>query len=110
MRTMQSRMTATQLPGSVDLSEHGIDSSGRVYRNPTTAFLYSHALARGEARLAEGGALVVDTGRFTGRSPKDKFLVEEPSSVDRIWWGEVNQKLPEENFEGLRERVAAQLA
>ena len=71
------RMTTTELPGRVDLSEHGIDASGRVYRNPTTSLLYTHALARGDGRLAEGGPLAVDTGRFTGRSPKDKFLVEE---------------------------------
>ena len=71
------RMTATELPGRVDLSEHGIEPSGRVYRNPTTSLLYTHALPRGDGRLAEGGPLVVDTGAFTGRSPKDKFLVDE---------------------------------
>ncbi|HEV8102462.1 MAG TPA: phosphoenolpyruvate carboxykinase (ATP), partial [Gaiellaceae bacterium] len=102
-------MTTTELPGRVDLSGHGIDASGRAYRNPTTALLYTHALQRGEGRLAEGGPLVVDTGTFTGRSPKDKFLVDEPSSTDRIWWGEVNQKLAESSFEGLRDKVTAHL-
>ena len=102
-------MTTTELPGRVDLSEHGIDPSGRVYRNPTTSLLYSHALARGEGRLAEGGPLAVDTGHFTGRSPKDKFLVEEDGSRDRIWWGDVNQPLSERHFDGLREKVAARL-
>src|SRR3954464_7470948 len=103
------RMTTTELPGRVDLSEHGIDASGRTYRNPTTALLYSHALKRGDGSLAEGGPLVVDTGKYTGRSPKDKFLVDEPSSTDRIWWGDVNQKLSETHFDGLREKVVAQL-
>jgi phosphoenolpyruvate carboxykinase (ATP) len=103
-------MTTIRLPRAVDLSEHGIDASGSVYRNPTTALLYTHALERGDGRLAEGGPLVVDTGKFTGRSPKDKFLVDEPSSTDRIWWGEVNQKLPEPRFDGLREKVVAHLA
>ena len=102
-------MTATELPVHVDLSAHGIDASGRTYRNPTTSLLYAHALLRGDGRLAEGGPLVVDTGRFTGRSPKDKFLVDEPSSTERIWWGEVNQKLSEPSFDGLRDRVASQL-
>ena len=88
------RMTTTQLPGRVDLSGHGINGSGQVYRNPTTSLLYMHALKRGEGRLAEGGPLAVDTGQFTGRSPKDKFLVEESRSQDRIWWGDVNQPLP----------------
>jgi phosphoenolpyruvate carboxykinase (ATP) len=103
------RMTTTKLPGSVDLSAHGIEPSGRVYRNPSTSLLYTHALARGDGRLAEGGPLVVDTGKFTGRSPKDKFLVDEPSSTDRIWWGEVNQKLAESNFDGLRDKVTSHL-
>jgi len=103
------RMTTTKLPGPVDLSAHGIDAAGRVYRNPSTPLLYTHALARGDGRLAEGGPLVVDTGQFTGRSPKDKFLVDEPSSTDRIWWGEVNQKLAESSFDGLREKIAAHL-
>jgi phosphoenolpyruvate carboxykinase (ATP) len=102
-------MTTTELPGHVDLSEHGIDASGPVYRNPTTALLYTHALARRDGKLAEGGPLVVDTGTFTGRSPKDKFLVQEPSSQDRIWWGEVNQPLSEEHFAGLRDKVTAHL-
>ncbi|HZQ15557.1 MAG TPA: phosphoenolpyruvate carboxykinase (ATP) [Gaiellaceae bacterium] len=102
-------MTATELPGAVDLSRHGIDPRGPVYRNPSTSLLYTHALRRGDGRLAEGGPLAVDTGRFTGRSPKDKFVVDEPSSTDRIWWGEVNQKLPEARFEGLRDKVTAHL-
>jgi len=103
------RMTTTESPGRVDLTEHGIDASGATYRNPTTALLYTHALRRGDGRLAEGGPLVVDTGKFTGRSPKDKFLVDEPSSTDRIWWGEVNQKLAEASFDGLRDKVTAHL-
>jgi phosphoenolpyruvate carboxykinase (ATP) len=107
---MQTRMTTTELPGRADLSAHGIDARGRVYRNPSTSLLYSHALERGDGRLAEGGPLVVDTGTFTGRSPKDKFLVDEPSSTDRIWWGEVNQKLAEASFDGLRGKVASHLA
>ncbi|HEX7626233.1 MAG TPA: phosphoenolpyruvate carboxykinase (ATP) [Gaiellaceae bacterium] len=103
-------MTMTELPGRVDLSEHGIDASGAVYRNPTTSLLYAHALRRGDGKLAEGGPLVVDTGHFTGRSPKDKFLVDEPSSTDRIWWGDVNQKLAEDRYDGLRDKVTSHLA
>jgi len=91
------------------LNAHGIDAAGVVHRNPTTSLLYSDALKRGDGRLAEGGPLVVDTGKFTGRSPKDKFLVDEPGSSERIWWGEVNQKLAESSFDGLREKVSAQL-
>src|SRR6266487_925614 len=102
-------MTTTELPGRVDLSEHGIQVAGRVYRNPTTSMLYTHALARNEAVLAEGGPLVVDTGRYTGRSPQDKFVVREPGSEERIWWGSVNQPIAEESFDRLREKLVAHL-
>ena len=101
-------MAITAKPeGHVDLAEHGIRTSGRVFRNPTTALLYTHALRRGDGRLAEGGPLAVDTGRHTGRSPKDKFVVREPGSEDRIWWGSVNQPLEEESFERLRDKVVS---
>ncbi len=91
------------------LEDHGLDPERRVYWQPTTAMLYEHALARGEGRLAEGGPLVVDTGKHTGRSPKDKFLVREPGSEGRIWWGDVNKAISEEQFEGLREKVVSHL-
>ncbi len=100
-------MATTIDEGRVNLGDHGIRAGGRVFRNPTTSLLYTHALSRGEGRLAEGGPLAVDTGSHTGRSPKDKFVVEEPGSQDRIWWGDVNQALPESKFEGLREKVVA---
>ncbi len=93
----------------VELSEHGLQPTGRIYRNPTVAMLYTHALARNEGVLAEGGPLVVDTGAHTGRSPKDKFIVREPGSEDRVWWGDVNRELAEEKFHGLRDKVVAYL-
>jgi phosphoenolpyruvate carboxykinase (ATP) len=102
-------MATTIDGGRVDLAEHGLDPAGRVLRNPTASLLYTHALRRGEGRLAEGGPLVVDTGVHTGRSPKDKFIVSEPGSEERIWWGEVNRPLSEEHFSGLRDKVAERL-
>jgi len=101
--------TTTAHPGRVDLAEHGFGATGAIRRNATTSQLYADALASGEGRLAEGGALVVDTGVHTGRSPKDKFVVREPESEARIWWGDVNQPLAEDRFEQLREKVVAHL-
>ncbi|MGH3133631.1 MAG: phosphoenolpyruvate carboxykinase (ATP) [Gaiellaceae bacterium] len=101
-------MIAT-VPNRGGLAGHGIEVRGRIHWHPTTSQLYVHALARGEARLAEGGPLVVDTGVHTGRSPKDKFVVREPGSEERIWWGDVNPDISEAAFEGLREKVAAAL-
>ena len=100
---------ATEHRAHVDLSDHGLHPTGRVHWNPTTSLLYTHALARDEGRLAEGGPLAVDTGLHTGRSPKDKFIVRESASEARIWWGDVNQELSEDHFEHLREKVAAHL-
>jgi phosphoenolpyruvate carboxykinase (ATP) len=99
----------TKKDGRVGLSEHGIDAGGRVFRNPTAAQLYMHALKRGDGRIAEGGPLAVDTGKHTGRSPQDKFVVREPGSEERIWWSDVNADLSEEQFDGLREKVTAHL-
>jgi len=97
-------MTAMDLRHRDDLSAHGINATGRVVWNASTPVLYEHAVARGEARLAHGGPMVVDTGRHTGRSPQDKFVVREPSSQERIWW-EGNKEFPEDAFERLREKV-----
>ena len=102
-------MTTMDVRGRVDLSGHGIAGSGRIVWGPSTPLLYEHAIARGEARVGEGGPLVVDTGRHTGRSPKDKFVVREPGSEDRIWW-EGNQEFSEDAFERLRRKVTAHLS
>ena len=97
-------MTTMDLRGRVDLSIHGIHSAGEVVWNASTPVLYEHAVARGEARIGEGGPMVVDTGKHTGRSPQDKFIVREAASEDRIWW-EGNKELDEESFDHLRDKV-----
>ena len=87
------------------------DRIGRAdLRNLSTAALYEHAIRRGEGILAADGPLVVRTGKHTGRSPKDKFLVDEPGSHDDIWWGGFNQPISEERYEALRARIVAHLA
>jgi phosphoenolpyruvate carboxykinase (ATP) len=98
------------LRGHVDLIEHGIEAGGTVHHNPTVALLYTRALKRGDGTLAEGGPLVVDTGEHTGRSPNDKFVVREPNTEDRIWWGKVNAELSEDAFDGLRDKVTSFLS
>jgi phosphoenolpyruvate carboxykinase (ATP) len=108
--TEERNVTLTTAAGRVGLDAHGIEATGEIVWNPTTAQLYTAALQRGDGRLAHGGSLVVDTGRHTGRSPQDKFVVREPGSEGRIWWGDVNRPLAEEHFEGLRARVVAHLA
>jgi phosphoenolpyruvate carboxykinase (ATP) len=101
-------LTITDRPED-SLAVHGLRVGGRVLRNPTTSQLYAAALDRGEGVIAEDGPLVVDTGRFTGRSPKDKFIVREPESEDRIWWSDVNAEISEAHFDGLRAKLIAHL-
>ncbi len=86
------------------LAGHGLKPS-QVHWNLEPPALYEEALRRNEARLAHSGALVAYTGSHTGRSPKDKFIVKEPSSAEQIWWGPVNSPLSIEHFDRLYERL-----
>ncbi|HBG36766.1 MAG TPA: phosphoenolpyruvate carboxykinase (ATP), partial [Treponema sp.] len=67
----------------------GITSLGQVHWNLTVPELVEASLKRGESVLSNTGALSVETGKYTGRSPKDKFIVDEPSIHDEIAWGSV---------------------
>ncbi|BFH12574.1 phosphoenolpyruvate carboxykinase (ATP) [Paenibacillus melissococcoides] len=71
------------------------------HRNMAVAKLVESALLNGEGHLTSTGALQVTTGKYTGRSPKDKFIVREPSTADHVAWGEVNQALTPEQFDSL---------
>ena len=81
-----------------------------THRNLSTAELYEHAVRNGEGLISAHGSLVVRTGKHTGRSPKDKFVVREPSSVDKVWWGEINQPLAEARYDRIRDRLSAYIA
>jgi phosphoenolpyruvate carboxykinase (ATP) len=81
-----------------------------AHRNLSTAQLVETAIARGEGRLAANGALVAMTGARTGRSPRDKFTVEDDQTSDRVQWGKVNQPFPPEKFQALLERVLRHMA
>jgi phosphoenolpyruvate carboxykinase (ATP) len=83
---------------------------GHVRANLSTAELYEDAVRAGEGLIAAEGPLVVRTGKHTGRSPKDKFIVREPGSAHKIWWGEVNRPIALEHYDRLRTRLMAYLA
>ncbi len=88
------------------LGHVGLGGAMRSWHNLAPAELYEQATARGEANIVSSGALTADTGQHTGRSPKDKFFVEEPSSQDKIWWHTGNRPISTEHFDQLFELMA----
>jgi len=76
-----------------------------IYSNLTTDELVQKSLERGEGKLTDRGALAADTGEFTGRSPKDKFMVQDEKTKDTVWWGNVNQPISPEKFDALLNKV-----
>jgi len=96
-------------PSSHGVENHGIRNLNALYWNFRTAALVEQAVERREALLGHRGALVVRTGHHTGRSPNDKFIVKEPSSQEKIWWGPVNRPYSAERFEALYHRLMAYL-
>ena len=87
----------------------GIIAPKAVYKNLTPAQLVEHALRRGEGTLSETGALVVTTGKYTGRSPDDRFVVDAPNIHNDIDWGKVNVPISEEKYEAIYNRMTAYL-
>ncbi|NLX09810.1 MAG: phosphoenolpyruvate carboxykinase (ATP) [Chloroflexi bacterium] len=92
---------------SYGLENHGFSNLGQEYWNLATPALYEQAIRHREGVMAHLGPLVVRTGDRTGRSPNDKYIVQEPSSAHEIWWGSVNKPCTEENFDNLYRRILA---
>ena len=91
------------------LERQGMRHLGAVHWNQSMPVLYEHAVRRGEGEVASGGSFSVNTGAFTGRTPRDKYIVEEPGTKETVWWGNINQPIAPERFESLRQRMLAYL-
>ncbi len=91
------------------LADLGIINAKAVYRNLTPAQLTEHALRRGEGLLSNTGALVVKTGKYTGRSAKDKFIVDSAGVHGEIAWGSVNVPISQEKADAIYSKVIAYL-
>ncbi len=91
------------------LEHHGITNVSSIGWNLTTPALYEEIVRRREGAIAHEGPVVVRTGKYTGRSPRDKFVVREPGSEANIWWGAVNQPMEPEHFATLKNRMLAYL-
>jgi len=103
------RDPAPQISSDCDLSTYGLTNLNSVFLNIPTARLYEKILTRREGRLSHLGPLVVRTGYHTGRSANDKYIVQEPSITDKIWWGPINTPMSEECFDRLHRRMALHL-
>ncbi len=94
---------------SLGTKQLGINNPGEVYRNLDPAQLTEAALRREEGKLCTTGALVVTTGKYTGRSPDDKFIVDTPAIHDDIAWGKVNRPISREKFDAIKNKALAYL-
>jgi phosphoenolpyruvate carboxykinase (ATP) len=90
-----------------ELDNYGIREPARVYWNLNTPELYEEIARRNEGVLSDHGALIVDTGEHTGRAAKDKAIVREPVSEDKVFWGDVNKDFSPAKFNALKERMMA---
>ncbi|MBF2026411.1 MAG: phosphoenolpyruvate carboxykinase (ATP) [Oscillatoriales cyanobacterium C42_A2020_001] len=96
---------STERDRTVDLTNLGMQNLNQVYHNLPIAELVEHALIRGEGVLAANGALCVETGKYTGRSPKDRFIVHEPGSAHEIDWNSINRPISQEQYQQLYQKM-----
>ncbi len=87
------------------LDNHGITNLRVAYWNLPTEALYEEITFRGEARICNMGTIVANTGKHTARSANDKFVVKEPSTEDKIWWGQYNRPFSQDKFNDLYNRL-----
>ena len=92
-------------PSSFSLEEHGLKGIKRAHWNLNVPDLVEHALRRREGQLTKCGAFIALTGEHTGRSPNDRFIVDEKSTHSNIWWGPVNKPFSLENFDQLHAKM-----
>jgi phosphoenolpyruvate carboxykinase (ATP) len=98
---------AKELASDFSLENHGFTYLDRVYWNLNDSALYEEAIFRNEGHLAYQGPLVVKTGKHTARAAADKFVVQEESTNDKIWWGVYNRPFASEKFNSLVGRLQA---
>ena len=92
------------------IEKHNILNPKNVYRNLEPAVLTGMALRTEECALTDTGALKVDTGKYTGRSPKDRYIVDEAPVSKEISWGAENKKISAEQFTSIYGKVCAYLS
>lgn len=94
----------------VNILESGVNCKGPIYHNLVIAELVEHALTRSEGHLSKSGALIVHTGKYTGRSPQDKFTVRDAETEKSVWWGTANQAMTTQQGNHLFNKITEYLS
>ena len=96
-------------PETANLKQLGLTNLSNAYWNLSPAELVEETIIRGMGVLADTGAVAIDTGEFTGRSPKDRFIVCDSYTEDAVWWGDINIKFSSEKFDKLYDKMTSYL-
>ena len=98
-----------QTTQSISLDNYGIKNA-KINYQLSSEELHNETLQQGQGKLADSGALAVDTGEFTGRSPKDRFIVKDDVTRDQVWWGNINIPFSTDKFDKLYDKVTDYLS
>src|SRR2546421_464641 len=107
--SLKGEIFMTMMMSRKALEEYGLVNLGDINWNLSPAELVEHAIVRKEGELAANGAFAATTGSHTGRSPKDKFIVSNEENAAKIWWGDNNHPMSQENFDAVRSSLSAYL-
>lgn len=99
-----------KLPNNHDLSTLGLGHVRNVFWNLNASELVEETIMNGQGVLSDTGALAIETGEFTGRSPKDRFIVKDTYTENDVWWGDINIPFEPAKFDALYNRMTAYLA
>jgi phosphoenolpyruvate carboxykinase (ATP) len=102
-------METLATPMKVNLEKYGLKDVKAKW-NLTSEELQKITVEKGMGKETENGTLAINTGKFTGRSPQDRFLVKDDYTKDKIWWGKINKPISPENFDRLYDEVANYLS
>lgn len=94
---------------NASLESIGLTNLGNCFWNLTPPELVEETIVQGEGILTDTGAIAIETGEFTGRSPKDRFIVSDSKTEDAVWWGDINKRFDADKFNALYNRMKAYL-
>lgn len=108
-KSKQEMVDNNQKNKSISVENYGIENA-KVKYQLSSEELHNEILVKGQGKEASSGAIAVNTGEFTGRSPKDRFIVKDDITRDQVWWGNVNIPFPAQMFDALYDKVTKYLS